>query len=323
MSLELRLSRPDKTYRAGEMVSGVVVFNASSSSQKVEKFILKASGVVKPTLDPRTVGLFEALYSSIKPIQILDSQIELAPPGFLLPKEVSIPFEFPVEALPAQRLSESYKGVYISTVFEVAVELVASGGGLLGFNKTHKAEAEFIVEVPETNKAKMNSSPLEFEITPSSLENVKRSSVSAIPKFLIKGRLDKTKCSLAAPFTGEITVINSEAPIRSIELQLVRVETISYAEGTAREATEIQNLQIGDGDVPRNLAIPLYMIFPRLFTCPTTSREGGGIGGSGGSGGNAVEFEVNLIVVFQDVSLSCCCFRRCPRLLSQRRSTSL
>jgi hypothetical protein len=35
------------------------------------------------------------------------------------------------------------------------------------------------------------------------------------------------------------------------------------------DATEIQNLQVGDGDVPRGLSIPLYMIFPRLFACPS------------------------------------------------------
>jgi Vacuolar protein sorting-associated protein 26 len=291
MSIEIRLSRPDKTYRAGESVTGVVVFSGSSAV-KVDKFLLKANGVVKPSLDPRTVGLFEALYSSIKPISILNSEIELAVSGYSLPKDVSVPFEFPVEAAIGQKLSESYKGVYITTVYDISVELIASGGGLLGFNKKYEAASEFIVEVPETNKAKMASNPVEFEITPHSLENVKKASVAAIPKFLIKGRLDRTKCSLAAPFTGEITVLNSEAPIRSIELQLVRVETITYSEGTAREATEIQNLQIGDGDVPRNLAIPLYMIFPRLFTCPTSISDS-----------FKVEFEVNVIIVFQDVSI--------------------
>lgn len=41
------------------------------------------------------------------------------------------------------------------------------------------------------------------------------------------------------------------------------------AEGYARDATEIQNIQIADGDICRNLSVPLYMVFPRLFTCPT------------------------------------------------------
>lgn len=63
----------------------------------------------------------------------------------------------------------------------------------------------------------------------------------------------------------------------------------AYAEGSAREATEIQNLQVGDGDVCRGLAIPLYMIFPRIFTCPTSISDG-----------FKVEFEVNVIVVFED-----------------------
>lgn len=41
------------------------------------------------------------------------------------------------------------------------------------------------------------------------------------------------------------------------------------AEGYARDATEIQNIQIADGDVCRGLPVPIYMVFPRLFTCPT------------------------------------------------------
>jgi hypothetical protein len=53
-----------------------------------------------------------------------------------------------------------------------------------------------------------------------------QSTLSIIPKFSIKGRLNRTKCPLSVPFTGELTVVSSEAKIRSIELQLVRVETI-------------------------------------------------------------------------------------------------
>lgn len=38
-------------------------------------------------------------------------------------------------------------------------------------------------------------------------------------------------------------------------------------------ATEIQNIQIGEGNPCTNLPIPIYMIFPRLFTCPTLSTS--------------------------------------------------
>ncbi len=34
-------------------------------------------------------------------------------------------------------------------------------------------------------------------------------------------------------------------------------------------ATEVQNIQIGEGDVGRNIEIPIRMLFPRTFTCPT------------------------------------------------------
>lgn len=135
---------------------------------------------------------------------------------------------------------------------------------------------------------------------------------SSLPRFLIRGHLDNTTCVVSRPLTGEVVVESSDVPIKSIELQLIRVETcgkelchvllvslecfnwnffnIQYfvssffqfgdaccemsscpgcAEGYARDATEIQNIQIAEGDVCRGLPIPIYMVFPRLFTCPT------------------------------------------------------
>jgi len=54
-------------------------------------------------------------------------------------------------------------------------------------------------------------------------------------------------------------------------------------------ATEIQNIQIGDGDVCRGMSIPMHMIFPRLFTCPTIAAKN-----------FKVEFEVNVVILLQD-----------------------
>ena len=42
--------------------------------------------------------------------------------------------------------------------------------------------------------------------------------------------------------------------------------------------TEIQNIQIADGDVCRGLEIPVYMIFPRLFSCPSVQANNFKIG---------------------------------------------
>jgi len=88
----------------------------------------------------------------------------------------------------------------------------------------------------------------------------------------------------------------------------VRVETCGCADGFAKEATEIQNIQVADGDVPHGIPviflqhcflihkviinphqIPLFMVFPRLFTCPTIASRT-----------FKIEFEVNLVVLLSD-----------------------
>ena len=56
---------------------------------------------------------------------------------------------------------------------------------------------------------------------------------SSLPDLKITGRLDSRDCSVNRPLTGEINVLHCDAPIKSIELQLVRVETCGCAEGNA------------------------------------------------------------------------------------------
>ncbi|CAN8013142.1 unnamed protein product, partial [Ixodes persulcatus] len=129
--------------------------------------------------------------------------------------------------------------------------------------------------------------PVNINISPESLQNVRDR--SKVPQFLVKGRIDSTSCCITKPFTGVLSVESCDSPIRSIELQLVRVETCGCAEGYARDATEIQNIQIGEGDVCHGINIPIYMIFPRLFTCPTLITNN-----------FKIEFEVNIVLVFED-----------------------
>lgn len=35
-------------------------------------------------------------------------------------------------------------------------------------------------------------------------------------------------------------------------------------------ATEIQNIQLAEGFVATGITIPIYMVFPRLFSCVST-----------------------------------------------------
>jgi hypothetical protein len=128
--------------------------------------------------------------------------------------------------------------------------------------------------------------PYEFEMTPQTLEKIKINQ-QKIPKFKLVCKVDNTNCDLNNPFDGCAIVKDSEIAIKSLELQFVRNETVNLPTGDIlSEISEIQNLQIGDGDVNRDVDIPLFMIFPRFFACASLETKIA-----------KITFEINLIVV--------------------------
>lgn len=149
--------------------------------------------------------------------------------------------------------------------------------------KSFRKQNNFYVEVkgqgldPTLGK---KDDPLEFTIDPSSLDG---SSITSVPNFLFQGRIQSANCCISEPFDGTIVVKESELEIKSLEVQLVRVETF---EGKTN-ATEVQNIQVADGDVIRNLEIPLYMLFPIVYSSPTIIHKL-----------FKIEFQVNIIVIF-------------------------
>lgn len=42
---------------------------------------------------------------------------------------------------------------------------------------------------------------------------------------------------------------------------------------TKNSETEIQNIQVADGDIAHGMELPMYMVLPRLFTCPTLATR--------------------------------------------------
>lgn len=280
-SVDIRLSRVDRVYKPGDIISGAVVVQ-SKGSMSHNGVSLHLEGEVDLKLSAKSVGVFEAFYNSLKPIKLIDYKIDVAKPGKLPDGLSELPFEFKLEPLPDQQLYETYHGVFVTIGYTLTCEIKRK---LIARDLQRKME--FIVEVPNTSFPP--DTPVDFKVTPEDLENVKKSSISKIPKFEIIGNLKTATCDITKPFLGELNITHSDAIIRSIELQLVRVETCGCADGFAKEATEIQNIQICDGDICRGLSVPIYMIFPRLFTCPTTAART-----------FKIEFEVNLVVMFKD-----------------------
>ena len=159
-------------------------------------------------------------------------------------------------------------------------------------NKNLKKTREFIVEQPADEASRPAKKPVKFSITPASLQNIRKGAQHKVPDFLFEGHLDSVVCSISEPLSGEITIKKCAVPIRSIEIQLVRVETCNYAEVEAREATEVQSIELAAGDVVHDLALPIHMVFPRLFTAPSVTTKS-----------FSVSFEVNIIVLLSNGNL--------------------
>lgn len=283
--LEIKLKRPDRLYRPNEMVEGSVVVHAKKGwSHKGLKLI--STGTMFVSTSRPGIITDETV---LRKFPIHQFEKELTSAGSFPDGATEVPFQFEVKNKEGEELLESYHGVYISVVYVIHVECERSMMSLKISNKTLIREMEYVLEIPVTNKSGTAPTSIDFNMTPDTLKNVNPKFQSVIPKFQIIGKLHRDRFPIHRPFTGELIVKDSATPIRSIELQLVRVETVIYNGKSQTDASEVQNIQICDGDVGRDVPIPIYMVFPRLYASPTMATQY-----------FKVEFEVNMQVVFQD-----------------------
>ncbi len=189
----------------------------------------------------------------------------------------SIPFDFVLEATErTEQLLEAYIGVEFSIIYEVTVTLNKGGKYLKGSEKFYCAISGAGID-PKIGRKDVAK---QFVISPDNLEGT---GTKSVPKFRFEGTIYSTNCAFNEAFDGFIITKDSEFVIKSIEVQLVRVETF---EGKTF-ATEVQNIQVADGDVIREMEIPLYMMFPKIYSCPTVIHTK-----------FQIEFQINIIVIF-------------------------
>jgi len=319
-SLDISLSRFDRIYRPGESVSGVLSITAKDgwSHTGVKIKVLGQATLTMPTGN-----------QEVKPRRLLEEEFVLVDSGKVVMGTTKVPFSFVVKGMNKNSLLETYHGAYISVNYFISAKL-ERGVMKRGLDK----ELEFIIEVPIRRDNLATAEEKTFEITekvseggakrlqphispsattntplfasslltappfPQTLDNVRSSKIGRIPEFNIKGKFHRANCLINMPLTGEVTVVSSANKISSIDVQLVRIESISSALGSngelskgdmVKEATEIESLQIAVGDVVRNMVIPIYMVLPRVYTCPTLTTATFSVG-----------FEVNLQVIFED-----------------------
>ncbi|XP_037232405.1 vacuolar protein sorting-associated protein 26C isoform X1 [Falco biarmicus] len=165
-ALDIKIKRANKVYRCGEVLSGVVVITSKDTVQH-QGISLTMEGSVNLQLSAKSVGVFEAFYNSVKPIQIINSTIEMVKPGKLPSGKTEIPFEFPLHMKGNKVLYETYHGVFVNIQYTLRCDMRRS---LLAKDLTKTCE--FIVH-SLSQKGKLTPSPVDFTITPETLQNVK------------------------------------------------------------------------------------------------------------------------------------------------------
>lgn len=150
-------------------------------------------------------------------------------PGGKLPQGTTeIPFRFALKAQRADRpLYETYHGVFVNINYVLKCEVKRS---FLAKSVT-KVQEFIILSRPVPRPP---SKDVKFSITPDSLRKNAKERIQ-IPRFQITGRLNEMIACITKPLTGHLTIQHSEVPIKSIEIQLVRVETCGCAEGFSRD----------------------------------------------------------------------------------------
>ncbi|RHY11461.1 hypothetical protein DYB36_003008 [Aphanomyces astaci] len=227
-TLDIKLNRVDRVFRPHDLIQGHVILHATNAFSH-SGISMRVEGSAKLQLSAKSVGLFDAFYNTVSPLELVYFHIPVVGPGKVPVGISKFPFEFELHAVNAQQgLVETYHGVYVSVKYEIICDCAR---GMM--KKTLHRTLEFIVEVPLQNA--LPDSPEEFIVTPDKLENARLSTPRNIPTFHIKGNIHRTNCPVNLPFTGEIVVEAASAPLKSIELQLIRVESVSTLSPTNRD----------------------------------------------------------------------------------------
>lgn len=258
--------------------------------------MLSLDGLIELNFNYKNIDFMNTFQGSNKSFKLVDNTRQILKAGKLIPGQTRVPFEVLLDSdNPEQpKLYETYQGVFISIQYGIKACLKRPF-----FYRDVVETIEFFVEYDSSpiGAPKLIRQPIRFVFTPDSLTATR---YDIIPNFKIVGQLDSSVNLLTEPITGEFVIEKCDATIRSVELQLVRVETCGNTllndipssmntRNVCRDATEVQNIQIGDGNLLRNIPIDIHMVLPRLFTCPTLITKH-----------FKVEFEINLVIIFDD-----------------------
>ncbi|KAF1327087.1 Down syndrome critical region protein 3, partial [Globisporangium splendens] len=297
-TLDIKLNRIDRIFRPHEVVQGQVIISSPKGFAH-QGIAMKVEGSARLQVSAKSAGLFDAFYSAVAPLQLVYLHIPIASAGKVPFGVTKIPFEFELVGNDDQPLFETYHGVYVSVKYEIVCDCVR---GIMKSN-LHKV-MEFIVEVPlreplcdapeefsitpETleNVRRVRSCLYVFTVWRRAFNVL----IVAGIQSPVMGTAEKLDDDPGFPYHGshpphelprepafyrrsttpllslcmQIVVEHASSPIKSVELQLIRVESVAHAEGVARDEFKVEfetNIVVlfEDGNmITENFPITLY-----------------------------------------------------------------
>ena len=282
MDVTLSLDSLNKVYYAGDYIQGsVLIINKSKSTMKFD-LLVKVVGYYTLRNTKENPPKMKGVQFYKKSFKVLSEQYST------IGANNSYRFKYPLTSDGCEQnlssLYESYHGVSVSVGYEISAQAVSLG------KEFESKKQKILVLVPGqgiNSKFGRKRVSYQFKLNPKNIESIKLTDQNLMPKFEIECFLENINCCVDKPFNGFCNIKECSTQIKSLELQFLRNEKIlnKEFEGIA-EVSEIQNLQIGDGDVIRNLEIPVFMTFPRGFCCANLETQD-----------VCISFEMNLIIV--------------------------
>lgn len=276
--LEINYDKASKFYEPGELVTGTVTVLNHPSYEFKEVIVLSEAYMDTVSAIRGNVG--RPPLAADQRIYFM-SQKQILNAGGRTTATEPIKFSFENKPTTGAPLIDAYVGVDFSIVYKTTITVK----GKAATARDMTGNAQYYCHVPGGGvdpKDGRKYVPHDFLIEPTSMQV---SGNQKLPKFKFYGQIGSVNCCFDEPFSGHLICDESEIQIKSIEIQLVRVETF---EGKTN-ATEVQNIQVADGNVIPGLEVPLYMLFPKIYSCPTHIHSK-----------FKIEFHVNLIVIFHN-----------------------
>lgn len=164
---------------------------------KHDGIIVTLDAIVNLTLGSKNAGFFEPFSSSIKPFQLLNNSVQLAPAGKLPQGFSELAFEFSLTCVKEPKiLYETYHGIFISINYMIKCDIKRSF-----LAKSVQKSQQFVIQYKPKPKVPLNE--VNFTISPETLQKTGKERIS-IPRFLITGHLTTVDCCITKPFTGHV-----------------------------------------------------------------------------------------------------------------------